>query len=335
MSMRKPGRRVACVLGLMLSLTVAVHAAPLRLVLTNAYAPKSLTAQTDQQFAEIVRYDSNGQILISTWQGNENPYNGVLQLSAVRAGTIQIATIFSGPLGSVDSTFLFTSLPFSVTNVEQSRAIYQCMAPTLEARTQALGLHLLSVTPWPPTGIWSTIPLKSLDDIRTLRIRTYDATGAAVFARLGAEGDVLATYSEMQAALASGEINAALTAGDGGGQNPDSIWQYLKHFTAVRYSVPMSYTVINLTTWNALTDAQRKLLTDAAAQSSALVWLKIEQQEAVDYTRMREHGVITDEQPALDILHALHDAGVWEVANWLKNHPLPNSAESCLHQQLK
>ncbi|MFT0548683.1 hypothetical protein ACMHYO_20395 [Allopusillimonas ginsengisoli] len=65
-----------------------------------------------------------------------------------------------------------------------ARAIYTSAKPPLEARAQALNTRLLYLTPWSPSGIWSVKPEANAEDLKNLKIRTYDQTSKAVFQNL-------------------------------------------------------------------------------------------------------------------------------------------------------
>src|SRR5437588_218649 len=106
-------------------------------------------------------------------------------------------------------------------------------------------------------------------DIATLKIRTYDKAGTDVFARLGAKASVV-SFTDLPAKLASGEIDAVLSSGDGGAGR--KLWEHLPRFTAINYAIPLSFTTVNADRWKALDDATRDALMEAAAETEARQW---------------------------------------------------------------
>ncbi|MBV6305620.1 TRAP transporter substrate-binding protein [Candidimonas humi] len=297
------------------------------LQLINEYPSTSITAAADLQFAAAVGKQSKGRIEIETLQEKNDPYKGVAQVTAVTEGKTQMGTLFGGILGGKDSLFLLSSLPFAARDFKQAKALYTCAEPALQEHVKALGAHLLYVTPWPPSGIWSVRPLKSVDDVKALKIRTYDATSKSVFERLGAQSVAL-PYSALAAKLAAGDVNAVLTSGDGGAGR--KLWDHLPNFTAVSYSIPLSYTIINAEAWNKLGKDDQAILTSAAQQVAAASWAGVEQRIAANYARMREHKMTLDTTPPEAIMAALKQAGADETKAWLEKNKLSEKDAACL-----
>lgn len=315
------------------SLTAAITVAPVAyaqttLKLINEYPATSITATADLNFAEQVNKLSQGSLEVKTLQEKDNPFKGVDQVDAVSKGDVQMGTIFGGILGAKDSLFLLSSLPFASKDFKQARAIYTCAKPALEARAQALNTRLLYVTPWPPSGIWSVKPVANAEDLKNLKIRTYDQTSKAVFQNLGAES-VNLPYSALAEKLAAGEVNAVLTSGDGGAGR--KLWDHLPNFTAVNYSIPLSYTIINNDTWNKLSPEQQSTLTKAAEQVSEASWSGVEKRIDANYARMQENKMTLNKTPSAAVMEALSKAGAAETASWMKANPLDEREKACLN----
>lgn len=297
------------------------------LQLINEYPATSITAAADLQFAAAVEQQSGGELKIETLQEKRNPYKGGEQVDAISQGKTQMGTLFGGVLGNKDSLFLLSSLPFAAKDFEQAKALYTCAKPALEERVKALGARLLYVTPWPPSGIWSVKPLTEEADVKALKIRTYDATSKSVFERLGAQS-VQLPYSALAEKLAADEVNAVLTSGDGGAGR--SLWDHLPNFTAVSYSIPLSYTIINNEAWDGLSQAQQAILTSAAETVSEASWAGVEQRINANYTRMRENKMTLDTEPSAAIMAALKKAGADETKAWLEENKLTDKDAACL-----
>lgn len=315
--------------GLALGSAIALPAAAAQttLQLINEYPATSITAAADLQFAEAVGAQSKGTLKIETLQEKNNPYKGGDQLEAIRENKTQMGTLFGGVLGNKDSLFLLSSLPFAAQDFKQAKTLYTCAQPALQEHVKALGARLLYVTPWPPSGIWSVKPLQNVDDIKALKIRTYDATSKSVFERLGAQS-VQLPYSALAEKLNAGEVNAVLTSGDGGAGR--KLWDHLPNFTAVSYSIPLSYTIINNDAWNSLNSDQQAILTNAAQQTAAASWAGVEQRIEANYARMRENNMTLNTTPSDSIMTALKKAGAEETHAWLEKNKLSQEDAACL-----
>lgn len=312
---------------LVLAGAVPAAYAQITFTLINEYPATSITASADLNFAERVEKLSEGALQVDTLQESDNPYKGADQVDAVTHGRVQMGTLFGGILGARDSLFLLSSLPFAARDFEQARAIYTCAKPALEEHAALLNARLLYVTPWPPSGIWSVEPLENENDLDELKIRTYDETSKSVFERLGAES-VHLPYSALAEKLAADEVNAVLTSGDGGAGR--SLWDHLPHFTAVNYSIPLSYTIINNEVWNSLDSDQQAILNQAAQQVEQASWSSVEQRISANYTRMRDNNMTLNTEPSSSVMGALRKAGDDETEVWLEQNELTADEAACL-----
>ena len=76
-------------------------------------------------------------------------------------------------LGQLDPLFQLPRCPSSRPRWSR-RGACRAGARRLRTRLGRAGQHLLYITPWPPTGLWSRAPLASLADLRALTVRTAD-----------------------------------------------------------------------------------------------------------------------------------------------------------------
>ncbi|GAB2909886.1 TRAP transporter substrate-binding protein [Paralcaligenes ginsengisoli] len=297
------------------------------LKLINEYPATSITAAADLDFAASVDKLSNGKIKVETLQEKNDPYKGAGQVDAVSQNKVQMGTLFGGILGARDSLFLLSSLPFAAKDFQQAKSLFTCAKPVLEDRLKKLDAKLLYVTPWPPSGIWSTKPLATKTDLQALKIRTYDETSKSVFERLGAQS-VNLPYSALAEKLKAGDLNAVLTSGDGGAGR--KLWDLLPYFTAVNYSIPLSYTIINNATWNSLSKEQQSVLDKAAQEVADASWAGVEKRIQANYSRMSEHKMTLNTQPSASINQALKDSGAAETKAWLQKNKLTDKDAACL-----
>jgi TRAP-type C4-dicarboxylate transport system substrate-binding protein len=298
-------------------LTLALNppslAQPQTLRLINEYPATSITAVADLQFAASVKQLAGDTLAISTEQEAQNPFKGSAQVSAVSDGKVEMATLFAGIVGASDPFFLLSSLPFTVNDFDDAEALASCSQPSVEQHLSKLNAHLLYVTPWPPSGIWSATPLTDLASLRALRIRTYDENSRAVFAQVGAQS-VNLPFSAVPPKLAAGELNAVLSSGDGGAGN--RLWEQLGNFSAVSYAIPLSYTVINQDVWQRLKPEQQAILSEAAKRTAASSWNKVKDRIASNYASMREHKMSLNLTPTQEIQDSLRSAARSQVSAW-------------------
>ena len=153
---------------------------------------------------------------------------------AVAEGRFAIGDAFAGALGGLDPVFLLSSLPFVATSAAEAQRLLEAARPAYAEALAKQGVTLLYATPWPPTGLWSRRPVAGPDDMKGLRVRSYDAAGTATLRRLGAEAEQL-SFQDVAARLSAGTLDAVLSSGDGGAGR--RLWEHLPHFTEIGYAM--------------------------------------------------------------------------------------------------
>jgi TRAP-type C4-dicarboxylate transport system substrate-binding protein len=288
--------------------------AQVTLDLINEYPATAISGEADTFFAGAVKRKSGGQIVIRPIPDAKSGLRSRDQLKAVTDGRFAMANTVGGTLAEEDPVFLMSSLPFVTPSVADARALYDMAKPLYEQLFAERKQKLLYVVPWPPSGIWSASPLSDSAALKALKIRTYDNTGTAVMAKVATSASIV-SFSELDAKLEAGEINAVLSSGDGGAGR--QMWKYLKNFSDVGYALPVSLASISLAAWTSLDDEGRAAIEEAANETSERQWSALAGRLAENFARMRQNGVVIDEKPPADVMAALHAAADTTVADWL------------------
>ena len=110
--------------------------------------------------------------------------------------------------------------------------------------------HVLAIAPYPPQVVFCNKPVKSLGDLKGLKIRASGRMTAKFMEALGAEG-VNVAFSEVPGALEKGVVDCAVT-GAGSGYSA-GWWEVSKYL----FAIPLGgwdpvVTAINLDKWNSL-----------------------------------------------------------------------------------
>ena len=108
---------------------------------------------------------------------------------------------------------------------------------------------MLYTTPWPASGIWSKRKIDGLATLKSLNIRAYDATSQDVLRKAGAQAQNI-SFADAMPRIASGEVNAVLSSGDGGAGR--KLWEHLPHFAEINYAMPVSVATMNLQAYQSL-----------------------------------------------------------------------------------
>jgi TRAP-type transport system periplasmic protein len=283
--------------------------------LASEYPASSLAGEGDTYFAMLVEERTAGRVRIIPKFDGASGYKSRDQLRAVAENKVAMADSFAGALGDADAIFLLSSLPFLTPKVVDARRLFDLARPAYERALAKQGQKLLFASPWPPSGIWAKQAMTSVEALRSLKIRTYDATSADVMQRAGAQARNL-SFNEVVGNLEAGEINAVLSSGDGGAGR--SLWKYLDHFSEINYAIPLSLVTVNVNRWNALDEATRGIVQAAAEETMARQWGEMEGRVEQNYQRMRDNHMTSVTGIPRDVRTLLAQSSAAAIEDWLK-----------------
>jgi len=281
--------------------------------LANEYPPHSVHAQSADTFIKALDEATNGEIKITAHHGAALGYKSVDQFDAVGDGAIQLASSFIGPWSGINPIFLLSSLPFIAPTVEDNRALYEASRPYYEKVLEEANQVFLFATPWPPSGLWGNKPLDSLEALKGVRIRTYDASGTTTMREAGA-APIQLSWADTVPQLTTGGIDAVLTSADGGAAA--QLWEHQSHFTEVNYAMPLQFVHMNRDVYEELTDEQKAAVAKAAKEAEDFGWNLLTNRVQENYAQMKEHGMTIIEDVPADYLEALQKAGVPALEDW-------------------
>ena len=281
--------------------------------MATEYPASAMPGEGLATFAEEVKTRTAGAIEVMPSFDASAGVKSAQMPAAVKEGRLEGGDAFGGALGAVDPLFLLSSLPFVATSVESARRLAELARADYARAFEAQGQHLLYVTPWPPTGLWSRNPVATLADLRALSARTYDETSTEVMHAAGAQATSL-SFADAMPRLKDGSVNAVLSSGDGGAGR--KLWDYLPNFTAIGYAMPLSFTTINAAAYAALPGALRAAVDAAAQATEQQQWARLGTRLEENAARMRANGVTIQASPAAAVQQALREAGAGAVTAW-------------------
>ncbi len=161
-----------------------------------------------------------------------------------------------------------------------------------EAYREALvddNLYHLGVTPVAGEHIWSKVPIRSVEDMEGLKIRSGGVASRS-FKLLGA-APVSTPGSEVYQALQRGVVDAAewttLPVNFGFG-----LHEVTDYVITPSYSGGSTYDwVVNLETWNALPDHLKEVVKAALQEVGFSYWMKVNAEEAETFQKLRDAGI--------------------------------------------
>ncbi|MGY6410437.1 MAG: TRAP transporter substrate-binding protein [Alkalilacustris sp.] len=281
--------------------------------LANEYPPNSIHAQTAEVFIEALRDKTDGGIVVTAHHGAALGFRSVDHFDAVGDGALPLASSFGGVWSGIDPVFLISSLPFLAPSIEDNWALYQASRPFYEEVFEAANQVFLFATPWPPSGLWGNGPLDTVDALSGVRIRTFDTNGTVTLRAAGAS-PIQVSWADVVPQLSTGALDGVLTSADGGAAS--QLWEHQTHFTEVNYAMPLQFMHMNRDEYEALDDAQRAALREAAAVAEEYGWNLLAARVVENYETMEAFGMVVVTDVSAEFLEALSEAAAEAHAEW-------------------
>ena len=280
--------------------------------MATEYPANTMPGEGLAEFAKEVKARTAGTLdIVASYDGSAGIPAPEIPL-AVRDGRLEAGDAYEGALAELNPIFSLSSLPFVTNEVKDAQRLADLARPLYAEAFEQLGQHLLYVTPWPASGLWSTKPIASADVLRTLSIRTYDATSAKVMQTAGARAQAL-SFAEVPARLGNGSINAVLSSGDGAaGQK---LLKWLPYFTTIEYAMPLSFATVNEKAYAALSPKQKRAVDQAAEITEFRQWLRLQHRAAQNRQHLQDLHIAVDE-PSAPLRASLQIAAQQAIVEW-------------------
>jgi TRAP-type C4-dicarboxylate transport system substrate-binding protein len=266
-----------------------------------------------RQFVDDAKKASGGQLEIAV-HSNGSLIKHPDILRAVSTGQVAIGEILLGQFGNEEPVFNADNLPFLAAGFDNAWKLYQAQKPILEKKLQGRGLRLLYAVAWPGQGLYSKEPLKSIDDLKGTKFRTYSPLTARFAELLGASPTVI-QVPELPQAFATGSVNAMVTSSATGTQA--KAWEFVKNYYPTNGWHPKNAVIVNERAYQRLPAAQQKSLADVAVSAEKRGWDLARQREQGANKMLADNGM-TLHAPDAAMMAALSKIGDQMTAEWLK-----------------
>jgi TRAP-type C4-dicarboxylate transport system substrate-binding protein len=287
--------------------------APVKWDMPTPYSDGEFHTINVRQFVEDAKKATNGGVEINV-HSNGSLIKHPDILRAVSTGQVPIAEFLLGQFGNEEAVFNADNVPFLAAGYDNAWKLYQAQKVILEKKLAGRGLVLLYSVAWPGQGLYTKAPLKSVDDFKGTKFRTYSAYTARLAELLGASPTVI-QVPEVPQAFATGTISAMITSSATG--TSTKAWEFVKNYYTTNAMHPKNVVVVNNRAFQGLTAAQKKALVDAAAAAEKRGWelSKLREQSA---NKMLADNGMTVHAPDAALMSAMNKVGDTIAAEWLK-----------------
>ena len=144
-------------------------------------------------------------------------------------------------------------MPFLATGYDASKKLYAAQKPYLEKQLASEGLMLLYSVPWPPQGIYAKKEIKSVEELKGMKFRTYNAMIGRIAALAGAIPTQI-EVPDLPTAFATGRVDVMITSASTGVDTKAQ--DYLTHYIDTQAWLPRNIVFVNKAAFDKL-DARR------------------------------------------------------------------------------
>ena len=261
--------------------------------LATGYRAESFHTQNIAQFAREVGQASGGQLTIEVF-----PNSTLAKLAdisqAVRDGkaqageTIMTSMVKDIPIAGADS------VPFVVSSYSDAQRLWKLQRPGIEKHFAERGIKLLYAVPWPPQGLHSSKPIRSLADFKGTQMRTYNATTQRIAELLGAK-PVDVPMVEVGKALGEGRMDNMITSALTGVEN--KVWGQIRYYYEINAWFPKNVVFVNTKAFDVLKPDTRAAVLKAASDAETRGWAASQSLALSATEELRANGVKIERIP--------------------------------------
>ncbi len=274
-----------------------------------------------EKFAELVEKNSAGRLKVQVFPGGALGSDQA-NVSALQGGTLEMAAMNSGIFASVVKDFAIYDFPFLFGNPKEADAVVDGpFGKSLHAKLADKGMVGLAYYELGFRNLTnSKRPITKVEDIAGLKLRVIpNPINVDWVTALGANPTPL-PFPELYAALEQKAVD--------GQENPVAtirgakLYEVQKHLALTNHQYNPQSVVISKKFWDTLSDADKKVLQDAANESSKYQREQSRAAQATILEALKKNGMqVTELAPAevaklrdkMKPVIAKHSAGVGEA----------------------
>lgn len=260
--------RLALAVGAALSLAAGTAAAETKLRLGHVFAINSPVDEASKEFAKLVNERTQGEVSIAVFPNSQLGGDEALARDLSR-GSLDLGFLNPGSLAGLDPLLDIHYLPYIATSFKEVDAIFynpngvlqKTLRETLARHNmQTLGffeLEFRAVTN-------SKTEVRSVADVKGLKVRVPGSAGIKGFFEAAGAQPVTMPFPELFTALQQGTVDGQ----DNGASITfnSRLFEAQKYMTTTNHVYAMGTVTVSDRSWGKLTEAQRKVMQDTAAE---------------------------------------------------------------------
>jgi TRAP-type C4-dicarboxylate transport system substrate-binding protein len=277
------------------------------------YPDATFHTQNISEFAKEVDTATDGKVKITVHSAGSLFKHPEIK-NAVRGGQVPAGEFFLSLIANEDAAFGLDSEPFLATSYEDAKKLWDLQKPAVTELLAKQKLMPLFSVPWPPQGLYTKTEVKTVDDLRGMKFRSYNPT-LEQFANLAGAAPVQVEVPDIPQAFTTGQVEAMITSPSTGANS--KAWDFVQYYTPINAWIPKNIVVVNQAAFDALDEATRKAVLDAAAAAETRGW-EMSQKEAEDQTKVLKDNGMNVVEPSEELMAGLRAIGAQMREEWNK-----------------
>lgn len=278
------------------------------------YPDKTFHTQNIAIFAEDVAKATGGELTIKIHSAGSLFKHPEIK-NAVRGGQVPIGEFFVSLLSNEQAVFGADSQPFLATNYDEAKKLWDAQKPIITTLLDKEGLMPLFSVPWPPQGLYTKKAINTVDDLKGIKFRAYNATLELFANKIGA-APTQVEVPDIPQAFATSQVEAMITSPSTGANS--KAWDFVTHYTDIQAWLPKNIVVVSKKSFRKLDEKTQQAILAAAKTAEERGW-EMSKKETTEQTAiLKENGIIVV-TPSAELMAGLKEIGASMLESWKKD----------------
>ncbi|MCF6344619.1 MAG: TRAP transporter substrate-binding protein [Devosiaceae bacterium] len=275
------------------------------------YSDKVFHTANIIEFAKDIEAATDGAFKITVHSAG-SLYKHADIKNAVRSQQVPIGEFFLSRLSNEDAAYGVDSQPFVATSYADAEKLWAAQKPVITELLAKQGLMPLFAVPWPPQGLYTKAEVNSVDDLRGLKFRAYNAA-LEKFAALAGAAPTQVESPDIPQAFSTGQVEAMITSPSTGVSSKS--WDFVSTYTPINAWVPKNIVVVNKAAFDGLDASVQAAVLAAAEAAEARGWDLSRAETDAKTATLAENGmnVVT---PSAELMDGLKAIGAQMQVDW-------------------
>ena len=281
--------------------------------LPAAYPANNYHSENLAWFADEVKKLTEGKLEVTVHPG-ASLFKAPEIKRAVATGQAQLGEVLISIHENEDPIFGLDTIPFLASSYPEAKKLWKAQKPAIEKKLDRQGIMVLFAVPWGPQGIYANKEINTVEDMKGLKMRTYNVGTTRIAELVGAQA-VTVQAAELPQALATGTVNSFMTSGATGYDS--KVWETMSYWYDVQGWIPKNVTIMSKSAFNALPPDQQKAILTVANAAELFGWARAEERSEWYVEQLKAKGMKIL-PPSDKLKTGLKAIGDQLVADWQK-----------------